>query len=297
MDKEVKLLRSARTMVNTPTSHSLEELRNRILNVEARCQRDLGALAQQLHDKFQENDDIDMRLKEAIEKTFADTVLGQRVIEVVTAQLQSQTATVDQMRCEMVELRIQLDHSAAQLLTWNHDHRQMDAEISRLGAVVAGWHTGEQQHSVQGPAEPQNRDGAGPAGAPAGVPPGMPATASGVHHHCGAAGCGAAAAQDPWAAFRAAATQPYSTMPNMVHSHEQGPHVPYSMKPNMAHSLLQGLHMYNMETPQPFMGSNSGERRCRFSEKVATMPQYQYDGEKNGAQWRLIVKPYFMSKA
>ena len=31
--------------------------------------------------------------------------------------------------------------------------------------------------------------------------------------------------------------------------------------------------------------------------KVATMPQYQYDGEKNGAQWRLIVKPYFISKA
>jgi hypothetical protein len=52
-----------------------------------------------------------------------------------------------------------------------------------------------------------------------------------------------------------------------------------------------------METPQLFMGSNSGERRCRFSEKVATMPQYQYDGEKNGAQWRLILKPYFISKA
>ena len=27
------------------------------------------------------------------------------------------------------------------------------------------------------------------------------------------------------------------------------------------------------------------------------MRQYQYDGEKNGAQWRLIVKPYFISKA
>ena len=39
------------------------------------------------------------------------------------------------------------------------------------------------------------------------------------------------------------------------------------------------------------------DQRSKFSEKVAVMSSYQYDGEKGGAQWRLMMKHYLIGKA
>ena len=39
------------------------------------------------------------------------------------------------------------------------------------------------------------------------------------------------------------------------------------------------------------------EHRSKFSEKVATMEKFQYDGEKGGAGWRHTMRNYFISKA
>jgi hypothetical protein len=50
----------------------------------------LEKLAAQIQGKFQASDDIDLRLKEAVEKNFNDTILCQRVIEMVTQLPQTQ---------------------------------------------------------------------------------------------------------------------------------------------------------------------------------------------------------------
>ena len=42
---------------------------------------------------------------------------------------------------------------------------------------------------------------------------------------------------------------------------------------------------------------HSGDHKDRFSEKVAILRDYTYDGEHKGAQWRLFVKPYLISRA
>lgn len=42
---------------------------------------------------------------------------------------------------------------------------------------------------------------------------------------------------------------------------------------------------------------NQKEHKNQFSEKVAILKDYQYDGEQKGAQWRLTVKPYLISRA
>ena len=39
------------------------------------------------------------------------------------------------------------------------------------------------------------------------------------------------------------------------------------------------------------------DHRSRFSEKVAVMATYQYDGDKGGAQWRLMIRQYLISRA
>ena len=39
------------------------------------------------------------------------------------------------------------------------------------------------------------------------------------------------------------------------------------------------------------------DHRSRFSEKVAVMAAYQYDGDKGGAPWRLMIRQYLISRA
>ena len=44
----------------------------------------------------------------------------------------------------------------------------------------------------------------------------------------------------------------------------------------------------------------SGDHRehCNpFTEKVAVMKEYQFDGDRNGAQWRMSIRIYLISKA
>ena len=40
-----------------------------------------------------------------------------------------------------------------------------------------------------------------------------------------------------------------------------------------------------------------GDKKHRFSEKVVILKNYMYDGEHNGGQWRLVVRPYLISQA
>ena len=47
-----------------------------------------------------------------------------------------------------------------------------------------------------------------------------------------------------------------------------------------------------MDSHHPHQGT-----QMRFSEKVAALPQYQYDGVKGGAAWRLTVSQYLISRA
>ena len=42
---------------------------------------------------------------------------------------------------------------------------------------------------------------------------------------------------------------------------------------------------------------NLQDNRSPFTEKVATMKEYQYDGGSGGAKWRETIKPYLISKA
>ena len=59
---------------------------------------------------------------------------------------------------------------------------------------------------------------------------------------------------------------------------------------------------------QPAESQSHGEKNCdqdyegvnkksAFSEKVAMAPENRYDGERKGAQWRLNVRPYLISRA
>ena len=51
-------------------------------------------------------------------------------------------------------------------------------------------------------------------------------------------------------------------------------------------------------TQRSFQEHGSQEdHRSRFSEKVAVMAAYQYDGDKGGAQWRLMIRQYLISRA
>ena len=47
----------------------------------------------------------------------------------------------------------------------------------------------------------------------------------------------------------------------------------------------------------PIYGGSNGDHKSKFSEKVAIIKDYQYDGDKNGAQWRLVIRPYLISRA
>ena len=39
------------------------------------------------------------------------------------------------------------------------------------------------------------------------------------------------------------------------------------------------------------------EHRSPFAEKVAVMKEYQFDGDRNGAHWRMSIRIYLISKA
>ena len=39
------------------------------------------------------------------------------------------------------------------------------------------------------------------------------------------------------------------------------------------------------------------EHRSPFTEKVAVMKEYQFDGDRNGASWRMNIRIYLISKA
>ena len=45
------------------------------------------------------------------------------------------------------------------------------------------------------------------------------------------------------------------------------------------------------------MGYEGVKKKSAFSEKVAMAPENRYDGERKGAQWRLNVRPYLISRA
>ena len=58
------------------------------------------------------------------------------------------------------------------------------------------------------------------------------------------------------------------------------------------------------QATQPTAAPNSSEKsfddigkKSVFSEKVAMTPENRYDGEHKGAQWRLNVRPYLISRA
>ena len=52
------------------------------------------------------------------------------------------------------------------------------------------------------------------------------------------------------------------------------------------------------QAPMNFQGPSAREDlHSKFSEKVAIMATYQYDGEKGGAQWRRMIKQYLISRA
>ena len=48
---------------------------------------------------------------------------------------------------------------------------------------------------------------------------------------------------------------------------------------------------------QAMLTYNHDDHRNNFSEKVAVLKEYMHDGEHKGAQWRLIVRPYLISRA
>ena len=47
----------------------------------------------------------------------------------------------------------------------------------------------------------------------------------------------------------------------------------------------------------PATAQPSSDRKNKFSEKVAILKDYMYDGERNGGQWRLVVRPYLIFRA
>ena len=73
----------------------IEEMRYKVFDIKAKCDSDLGALAQQLQSKSPASDDIDLRLKESVKKNFNDTILGRRVIEMLVQQLQVKGTGID----------------------------------------------------------------------------------------------------------------------------------------------------------------------------------------------------------
>ena len=126
MEKDLLVLRNSTLLANTTSGHQVEQLRNKILSVEARFVSDLDTLAQQLQSKFQENDDVDARLKDALECTLNDSVLGQDMIQLVTHEPGTRGAGTAAINAEVSQAMHQLHGVMLHLLSWNDDRLQMD---------------------------------------------------------------------------------------------------------------------------------------------------------------------------
>ena len=66
---------------------TMEEVRNKILSVEAKSRSDLDALSSLIDQKIKTMDNVDSAIQEAIGKNFESIAFGQKVIEMVTAEV------------------------------------------------------------------------------------------------------------------------------------------------------------------------------------------------------------------
>lgn len=263
-EKEVVVLRN--TMIgNAFDSNLVEKLCNKILSVEARSNSNLDNLAQQLLCECQDNDDVDPKVEDALERTINNAVLGQKVIELVTHWFRNHGASMGPIKAEVARAMDQL-HGVTRLSRWNHDHLQLEAVITRLGVLVAAWDDDEAPRgggpTTQATAPPQ-RPGYGQGPVP---PPGM--QASPMSFHIGTApghwGAAQAAQSDPWSDAAAASATKQHAM--------GGPSA----------SPPQTLH--------------PSDRRSPFTEKVVILKKYQIHGARNWEQWRLNINLYIISK-
>ena len=316
----------------------LEEIRNKILNIEHKAKVDMETMTYELKEKFKASENFDEKLKVTMEHTIRDTLNSQKVLELVAQHLQGQEAGFNTFKAELAGTVAQLQGQGAQLSTFQHDQLLMEAELGRLAREVASWSTGDgawdatpsqsppaaaappgfdpwaDARARAPPSEPAQAptgtanvpakpsltvaSGTGPTQGSGAAPPTEPIPASLLHpsqaplfaqppgvssSQSHSSQCGQA---EPAQAYPSGFAQPHGlqngrTEPSQAYpslfAHPDGS-VWGHPQPVGAYSHAAGAQpqFYEIHTPK-------SESWSRFSEKVAALPQYQYDGEKGGA--------------
>ena len=137
---------------NCATNVSLEQVRNKTLNVESKTKDAFEKITGEIEAKIEQMDSFDMKVKQAIEKTLNESDKGQGIVHMLSEGLSAQAEPTTHLQDDLRQSAEQLTELTMQLSGWQQRRSNVDTQQrhSKLVSEISFLKQSQREHSGMG---------------------------------------------------------------------------------------------------------------------------------------------------